>query len=120
MASDNVLILNEDNFEQEVEKSSRLVVVDFWADWCGPCKMLGPIIDEIADENQEDAVIAKLNVDEERNLARKFRVMSIPSILFLKMVKKWIEWWEYKVKRIYLIKLKAYPNHIIIRKNQLP
>ncbi|HHT50481.1 MAG TPA: thioredoxin [Eubacteriaceae bacterium] len=84
MASDNVLILNEDNFEQEVEKSSRLVVVDFWADWCGPCKMLGPIIDEIADENQEDAVIAKLNVDEERNLARKFRVMSIPSILFFK------------------------------------
>lgn len=84
MASDNVLILNEDNFEQEVEKSSRLVVVDFWAEWCGPCKMLGPIIDEIADENQEDAVIAKLNVDEERNLARKFRVMSIPSILFFK------------------------------------
>lgn len=84
MASDNVLILNEDNFEQEVEKSSRLVVVDFWADWCGPCKMLGPIIDEIADENEGDAVIAKLNVDEERNLARKFRVMSIPSILFFK------------------------------------
>ena len=84
MASDNVLILNEDNFEQEVEKSSRLVVVDFWAEWCGPCKMLGPIIDEIADENEGDAVIAKLNVDEERNLARKFRVMSIPSILFFK------------------------------------
>ena len=84
MASDNVLILNEDNFEQEVEKSSRLVLVDFWAEWCGPCKMLGPIIDEIADENEGDAVIAKLNVDEERNLARKFRVMSIPSILFFK------------------------------------
>ncbi len=84
MASEKVLIVNEDNFEQEVENSSRLVLVDFWAEWCGPCKMLGPIIDEIADENEGDAVIAKLNVDEERNLARKFRVMSIPSILFFK------------------------------------
>jgi thioredoxin 1 len=84
MASDKVLILNEDNFEQEVEKSDQLVLVDFWADWCGPCKMVGPIIDELAEENDGKSKIAKLNVDEQRNLARKFRVMSIPSILFFK------------------------------------
>lgn len=84
MASDKVLILNDENFEQEVEKSDQLVLVDFWADWCGPCKMVGPIIDELAEENEGKSKIAKLNVDEQRNLARKFRVMSIPSILFFK------------------------------------
>lgn len=84
MASEKVLTLNEENFEQEVEKSDQLVLVDFWADWCGPCKMVGPIIDELAEESYGNAKIAKLNVDEQRNLARKFRVMSIPSLLFFK------------------------------------
>lgn len=79
-----VNIFNEENFEKEVEKSEGVVIVDFYADWCGPCKMMSPIIDEIAEENS-DIKVGKVNCDEEPNLAIKFDVMSIPTILIFKM-----------------------------------
>ena len=78
-----VNIFNEENFEKEAEKSEGVVIVDFYADWCGPCKMMSPIIDEIAEENS-DIKVGKVNCDEEPNLAIKFDVMSIPTILIFK------------------------------------
>lgn len=67
------------NFEEEVTNATQKVLVDFWADWCGPCKMVGPIIDQIAEEHDEIKV-GKINVDEEPSLALKFKVMSIPTL----------------------------------------
>ena len=72
------------NFEQEVLNSDKPVLLDFWAAWCGPCRMLTPILDKLHAELGEDAVIGKINVDEERELAQKFGVMSIPSVFVLK------------------------------------
>ncbi len=69
------------NFEQEVVKSNRPVLVDFWATWCMPCRMLAPTVEEIADEYSDRLVVGKINVDEESELARKFRVMSIPTLI---------------------------------------
>lgn len=75
--------ITKDNFEQEVMQSDRPVLIDFWAEWCAPCKMVLPYIAEIAEE--VDAVkVCKINVDEEMALARKFRVMSIPTLLLIK------------------------------------
>lgn len=84
MSSEKILMIGADNFEQEVEKSDQVVLVDFFADWCGPCKMLAPVLDELAEETDGKAKIGKINVDQERDLAKKFRVMSVPSILFFK------------------------------------
>ncbi|MFZ7134665.1 MAG: thioredoxin [Eubacteriales bacterium] len=82
MTNQNVVILNENNFEEEVLKSNIPVMVDFWAEWCGPCQMVIPIVNELADEFTDKVKITKLNVDENRNIAMKYRVMSIPTILF--------------------------------------
>lgn len=78
-----VIELNEANFENEVEKNNGLVLVDFWASWCGPCKMLSPIVDEIAEE-RNDIKVCKINVDEEQALAARFAVMSIPTLILFK------------------------------------
>ena len=78
----SVLTLNENNFE-EVLKSNNKVLVDFYADWCGPCKMMSPIIDEIAEEMQ-GVKVGKVNVDNNQELAIKYDVMSIPTIIVLK------------------------------------
>ena len=78
-----VIELNEANFENEVEKNNGLVLVDFWAPWCGPCKMLSPIVDEIAEEC-ENVKVCKVNVDEEQALAAKFGIMSIPTLVIFK------------------------------------
>lgn len=78
------LKITTDNFEQEVLKSDIPVVVDFWASWCGPCRMLAPIIAEIAEEQAGKIRVGKLNVDEEPQLAAKYRVMSIPMVALFK------------------------------------
>lgn len=82
--SDNVTSLTEATFDEVVNGSTTPVVVDFWADWCGPCKMIAPILDEIADEQGDAIKITKLNVDENPSLAQKFGVMSIPTMLVFK------------------------------------
>lgn len=84
MASANIVTLTEDNFETEVLKSSTPVLVDFWAEWCGPCKMLGPTLDELSNEYAGKVKIAKVNVDDNQNLAAQFGVSSIPMLLFFK------------------------------------
>jgi thioredoxin 1 len=84
MASDKIVNLNSSNFEDEVMKSDVPVLVDFWAAWCGPCRMIAPIIDQLADEFDGKAKIAKVNVDEERELATGYRVMSIPTLIIFK------------------------------------
>ncbi len=75
--------INKDNFIKEVLNSEKPVLVDFWASWCGPCRMLSPVVDKIADEHPEIKV-CKVNVDEEESLAEKFNVMSIPTLLVFK------------------------------------
>lgn len=78
-----VVHLNKDNFKSEVLDSKGLVLVDFWATWCGPCQMLGPVIEEIAGE-VTDVKICKLDVDENQELAKEYRVMSIPTLIVFK------------------------------------
>lgn len=80
----SVLSLNEKNFEEEALKSEKPVLIDFWASWCGPCKMMSPVVDEIAEEFGETIKVCKVNIDEERNLAAKYNVMSIPTFIALK------------------------------------
>ncbi|BCX48395.1 thioredoxin [Haloferula helveola] len=78
------LQLNDSNFQSEVIDSDVPVLVDFWAEWCGPCKMIGPVIDQVADEIGDSAKVGKVNVDEARDLAVKYNVRSIPLLLFFK------------------------------------
>ena len=78
-----IIKVNSQNFEEEVIKSEKPVLIDFYADWCGPCKMLSPIIDEIAEENYEIKVV-KVNVDDSQDLAMKYQVMSIPTLVVIK------------------------------------
>lgn len=77
-------LFTDQNFEAEALKEEKLVVVDFYADWCGPCKMLGPVVEELAEELKGEVKIGKLNVDNSPETARSYSVMNIPTILFLK------------------------------------
>lgn len=78
------LMITDDNFEKEVIQSDKPVLIDFYADWCGPCKMVGPIIEELATEREKQIKICKVNVDHAPEIARKYSVISIPSLVFIK------------------------------------
>ncbi len=81
MASANIIKLTEENFEKEVLQSAQPVLVDFWAEWCGPCKALAPVLDELAGEYDGRIKIGKVNIDDYQSLAAKFNIHSIPTLL---------------------------------------
>jgi thioredoxin 1 len=81
MAADNIVKLTKDNFQNEVLQSSTPVLVDFWAEWCGPCKMIAPVLDELAGEYDGKVKIGKVNIDDEQSLAAEYGIRSIPTLL---------------------------------------
>ena len=80
----SVVSVNERNFDSEVLQSTLPVLIDFWAPWCGPCKMFSPVVDEVAERQQGKLKVCKVNIDEEPGLAQRFGVMSIPMLVVVK------------------------------------
>jgi thioredoxin 1 len=84
MSAPNILTLTQENFNKEVLQSPQPILVDFWAEWCGPCKMLGPILDELAGEYDGRVRIGKVNIDEHQELAAQYGIRSIPTLLLFR------------------------------------
>jgi thioredoxin 1 len=84
MAATNIVILTQENFAKEVLESPKPILVDFWAEWCGPCKMLAPVLDELAQEYDGKVRVGKVNIDDHQNLATQFGIRSIPTLLLFK------------------------------------
>ena len=84
MENSAVIKLNESNFDRELTQDDKPVIVDFWAEWCGPCKMIAPLLDEIAREKTGAVKVAKVNVDENQSLSFKYNIRAIPALLFFK------------------------------------
>jgi len=83
MASPLISALTQDNFDKEVLQAATPVLVDFWAEWCGPCKMIAPLLDELADEYDGKVKIGKVNIDEQQALAAKYGIRAIPTLLLI-------------------------------------
>ncbi len=84
MSSDTIVHVTDTSFEDDVVKANRPVLLDFWAEWCGPCKMIAPMLDEIADEYKDKITIAKLNIDENPKTPARFNVRGIPTLILFK------------------------------------
>ncbi len=84
MENSAIINLNESNFDRELTQDDKPMIVDFWAEWCGPCKMIAPLLDEIAREKAGAVKVAKVNVDESQSLSLKFNIRAIPALLFFK------------------------------------
>src|ERR671920_1534705 len=84
MGSENLVHINSTNWESEVLKSEKPVFVDFWAEWCGPCRMVGPVVEQISQSHADTLKVVKLNVDENQEIAMKYGIQSIPSLLLYK------------------------------------
>ncbi len=98
------LEINDSNFEELVLKSTKPVLIDFWAEWCGPCRMVGPVVDELAKEYEGRAVIGKINVDHNPKVSMDFGIMSIPALLF------------FKDGKVVDKQVGAVPKHILVKK----
>ena len=84
MENSATITVDESTFDREVTRSDKPVIVDFWAEWCGPCKLIAPLLDEIAREKADTVKVAKVNVDENQNLSSKYNIRAIPALLFFK------------------------------------
>lgn len=93
------IMITSENFDRTVMQSEKTVLIDFWAGWCGPCRMLAPIIDEIAEEYADTVTVGKINVDEQPQLAAAFGVESIPTLIAFKTAFLWERWWDFRPRK---------------------